>query len=1206
MHRTIFLSAVCLLCPISGIAQTFDFAANGQALTTIGRGDSHVAGGVLHSQDNYAVFGDNTLSNYTFSFRARNPKDAEQVQIWAGFRHANRYDRYVIGLKGGLLDQVYLLRLGYMGTDEFLGERPLRFHPVPGEWYKLRVEVAGQRIRVFVGDEQLPYIDVTDKNGGATAHGGVTLGGGWIPTEYDDLSITPLADDALANVADTEYRQQKSQQQKETQRQHERQTYKPIVVSTLNKGRTDVSLDGNWLFMPEYQLNDSRKAVSAQTNDEDWHVMNVPNFWNPIRIWLHGETMPTPRGQQAKGVSDAYYQKETDRCENYTFDYNKVKSAWYRQWIELPQGVQGKTMTLHFDAVSKTAEVYINGLLAGSHVGMFADFQADATRLLHPGKNLIAVKVLRNKDDDSNAKNDQLDAHYAQAQGDDVRETTETHVTSDLLRDMPHGFYGNDPAGIWQPVRLTITDQAKVEDVFIKPRLDGASFEVTVTNHGSKKNTYSLYTDIIDKATGETLYSGLSAEKILLNGGEERLLTYDIADLQPKYWTPLHPNLYDFRFTLKNKKEADELTVTSGFRTFEVKDGLFYLNGIKYWLRGGNQAPSAICPYDETLAHKFYALMKEGNIEVTRTHTAPFNELWMKAADEDGIAVSFEGTWPWLMLENRPIPDKELLSLWEDEMKTLMKKYRNHPALILWTVNNEMKFYDLDKDKNRAMQKMVVISDLVKAMREIDPTRPMVYDSNYFSKGKVEKYGQAFMNSIDDGDVDDVHAYYNWYDYTLFRFFKGEFEKNHLMPGRPLISQEMSTGYPNNETGHPTRSYQIIHQNPMTLVGYKGYDFCDPQYFLQTQAFTTGELAETLRRTSPNGSGILHFSLHTWFKQAYDANAIKPWPTYYALSRALQPVLVSAEIWGRSLYGGERMPVRICIVNDREDGTALKPTVLHWQITADSKTLASGNEQIKAVAHYEHHWTEPTIVLPEVSGKTKVKLLLSLTENGKEISANEYALTLAPHITAPQKANVVLLGNGSSLDAVGIDYTLWTKAAQLKKASLVILSEVDSLNDQQLTQLHNYQQKGGKLLLLNANEAASQLFPQYIKGWLIPTEGDIAYMEKEEDSVFDGIDVMELRYWNDNRREIPTVCHTTLKTVRSDQVEELAGQMKIHAYIDGGKPEDRIKRIDQMRGYTLLRISDGKGSALVSTMCTDKAMTDPIAGQLLVNLVNQE
>ncbi len=60
-----------------------------------------------------------------------------------------------------------------------------------------------------------------------------------------------------------------------------------------------------------------------------------------------------------------------------------------------------------------------------------------------------------------------------------------------------------------------------------------------------------------------------------------------------------------------------------------------------------------------------------------------------------------------------------------------------------------------------------------------------------------------------------------------------------------------------------------------------------------------------------------------------------------------------------------------------------------------------------------------------------------------------------------------------------------------------------------------------------------------------------------------------------------------------------------HAYIDGGKPEDRIARIEAMRWLTLLGIRDGKGKAIVSTMCTEKAPTDPIAGHLLANMLKE-
>lgn len=1064
---TAFWIAACSLASLPGHTQSQwqnDFSNQGEILKTVGRGECSIADGVFRSKGSYACFGNPEWKNYSMSFKARAPKGAEQVQIWAGFRAYNRFDRYVAGIKGGLQDDVYLMRTGYMGTDEFMGVRPLGFHPVPGEWYSMKVEVCGNRIRVFVNGEKEPYIDVVDKNANLVPSGEVTLGGGWIETEFDDLIVTLLPDNYLKNVKAAEYRMAATSQQKEAKRRRERANYKAVMVNDIKPDRTEISLDGDWLFMPEYQLDDKAKAVSATTDDEDWHVMQVPNFWNPIRIWLHGETMPTPNGPNPKGVSDTYYQQETDRCEGYTFDYRKTGTAWYRQWLELPTDIKGKQLTLSFDAVSKMAEVYVNGQLAGSNVGMFGDFQVDATDFLHPGRNVVVVKVTR-------------DISGAAAQ------------TSDAM---------------------------------------------------------------------ENYYSSVR------------------------------------------------------------KDGFLYLNGRKFWMRGGNHIPFAICPNDSILADKFIQLMKAGNVQSTRTHTTPWNELWVSAADRNGIAISFEGTWSWLMIHSTPIPDKNVLDLWSSEWLRVMKKYWNHPSVFFWTVNNEMKFYDLDADMERSKEKFRIVSDVVKGMRELDPTRLVCFDSNYLHSKALRRFGQDFLNTVDDGDIDDNHAYYNWYDFSLFRFFNGEFQKQFKSPGRPLISQEMSTGYPNAETGHPTRSYQLIHQNPYSLIGYEAYDWADPMHFLKVQSFITGELAETLRRTNEQVSGIMHFAYMTWFRQCYNYKNIQPYPTYYAMQRAMQPVLVSAELWGRNLYAGEKLHTRIYVVNDSEDGRDLLPMALNWSIVDEKgKILASGTEQFPAVEYYGRKYIEPAIVMPSVlpSDKMNVKLKLVLVENGQTLSQNEYDLILANKrwniAKVSENKKIVLLDKDNTsavLDFLQVKYQKASSVKELvqikRKADLCIISGLKECTDDEKTLLRTYQQKGGKLLLLNSKEIAKKVYPEHITGWIIPTEGDIVVMERDDAPVFDGIGVLDLRYFNNNKREIPLACHATLKANRNENVTELAGQMKIHAYIDGGKPEDRIQKIESMRGLTLLQIKDGKGTATVSTLCTEKADTDPIAGKLLVNMIN--
>jgi beta-galactosidase len=602
------------------------------------------------------------------------------------------------------------------------------------------------------------------------------------------------------------------------------------------------------------------------------------------------------------------------------------------------------------------------------------------------------------------------------------------------------------------------------------------------------------------------------------------------------------------------------------------------------------------------MADSFFNLMKRGNIEVTRTHTTPWNELWMNAADRHGIGVSFEGTWPWLML-GASMPDQKLIDLWAEEFLALLKKYRNHPSLLLWTVNNEMKFYDNDPDEARARIKMKIISDVVKQMRKIDPTRPIVFDSNY--RRKTKKFGEAFFKNIDDGDIDDIHAYINWYDHSLFNQFKGEFQAANRNEGRPLISQEMSTGYPNNETGHATRFYTLVHQNPASLIGNLGYENADPANFLKVQSFITGELAEALRRSNDKSSGILHFALLTWFRNVYDAKRIEPYPAYYAMQRALSPILVSAELWGRHFYAGGQLPARICIVNDQEDGSALPATELIWKLISDKgDTMASGTTSVPSVPHYGREWITPNIQIPaNLPGET-VRTRLVLELKGANAS-NEYEILLATKSWSSVKTSgaivLVDLNNIKKVfDHLNIPVTTARSISQAvsMKADLYVFAGITKETEQ----IRDLVKQGKKVLLLGSADAAKKIFPEYISGVLNDKEGDIANLEIPESPVFDGIDPLDLRYFNDNQSGLPAVCTTSLSIHRNSHAQPLASHIRIHGYINGDM-EQRSKFMESIKGFPLVQINDN-GVLLISTLMLEKAVTDPVAGRLLSNMVS--
>ena len=1178
----------------SNINTTSDFEKDPPKYQKIGRGETKIENGVLKTKEAYAAIGEDGWTDYEVSFRARTSEKENQVQIWAGFRASGRSDRYILGLRGGIQNDLYLARLGYMGTDDHLALRHLDFPLVVGKWYDIKVQVAGNRIRVFLNNEAQPRIDVKDKFSGFSPKGKVILGGSWIANEFDDHSIRSLDKAAFGNnLAVAEYAIAKVNKNKK--REQERAAYKSVGIKYTGSGRTQISLNGNWLFKPDYEVKDESELLLPNTDDSKWHVMSVPNFWNRNREWLHGERYNT----ESKGVADNYFQKEIERCESYTFDYKKTAIGYYRHWIELPANIKDKNLELSFDAVSKVADVYVNGKKLANHIGMFGEFKVDASKELKPGKNLIVVKVTRDY------VKDIKDA-------DKVTDVAVTvPVTNKMLKDLAHGFYGFDPAGIWQPVSLIISDKLRVTDVFIKPTLEGAAFDVKVKNNAAEKKVFSLKTAINGQGFKEELYNRESLKTVALNPGEEKTLTYHISGLKPKLWTPATPNLYNFIFTLADGKgELDRKEISSGFRTFEVKGVFFYLNGKQYWLRGGNHTPMSLAPNDTLLANKFSELMRQGNIAITRTHTAPYSETWMTASDKYGIGVSYEGQWPWLMIKES-MPDQNLIDLWKDEYIDLIKKYRNHPSLLLWTVNNEMKFYDNDSDFERAKLKMKIISDLVKRMREVDPTRPVVFDSNY--RRNERKFGKDFFKDIDDGDIDDQHWYVNWYHGSVFSEFNGQWQKLFKNEGRPLISQEFSTGYP-SETGHPTRFYTYVHQNPAAMVGNYAYEYADPKYFLQTQSFITRESAEAVRRTNEKGAGVLHFAALTWFKNVYQHDKLATHVTYDLMKKALQPVLVSAELWGRSFYAGEKLPARIFVVNDSEDARALAKTELVWSIQQEKTVLATGKELIEGIPYYGRKWIEPNIQIPAklATNRIDAKLVLKLLEGGKVVSENDYDITIAnkPWLnTDALKGKKVALVNANQkiaqvLDYQGLKYisSATFEEAIKSKPDVIVYTDLSQQNTEALrSQITNYVKQGGKLLLLDADKAAASLFPRHIRG-AVQENGEIINLEIPESPVFNGIEPMDIRYFNNNKREIPLVSKAFYQVNISPEIEALAVFTKIHGYLNG-EIDERKKTLDGWRGYPIVKIKDSKGSAILSEVLLDKGNTDPIAGKLLVNML---
>jgi hypothetical protein len=278
--------------------------------------------------------------------------------------------------------------------------------------------------------------------------------------------------------------------------------------------------------------------------------------------------------------------------------------------------------------------------------------------------------------------------------------------------------------------------------------------------------------------------------------------------------------------------------------------------------------------------------------------------------------------------------------------------------------------------------------------------------------------------------------------------------------------------------------------------------------------------------------------------------------------------------------------------------------------------IASGKTNVAIVKHYGREWITPDITIPSnlSAGKLNAKLVLDLIANDKVVSTNEYKILLAKkqwsslESAASKKIVLVDFNNNTKpvFDLLNIKTTVATSisAAVNMQADLYVFTGLDTAKNcsaEDARQIRSLVAKGGKLLLLSSPSASKAIYPEYITGWLTDLEADIANPEIPESPVFNDIGPLELRYFNNNKRELPAVCNMSLTINRNNNIDLLASHIRIHGYINGDM-EQRSEFMKTIKGFPIVKIKDN-GDAIISTMMVEKGITDPVAGKLLSNMV---
>lgn len=898
------------------------------------------------------------------------------------------------------------------------------------------------------------------------------------------------------------------------------------------------------------------------------YAVAVPNFLVPVDWWLY-----TP----------ADFPEETQRVASYGYDPASLTEGWYRHVADIPHSWAGKRVELQFDGIAMYSEVSVNGTLLESSWGMWRTHRLDITEYVQTGRPV----------------------------------TISVHVKMDQQADRySHGEFAgfgrgatSRALGIWESVRLVATTPILADDIFFKPRLDGADIDVTIANHTSSDAKLRVRNVATAVSDGGKLFEDVAVTTVGANA--VGTVSASLSGVQPQLWSPDRPALYLLTTTVERDGEIlDEVTNRVGFRTFEVRGNAFYLNGKPYWLRGAGQLPTMMVGRDKIpQMRQWLALLREDNVRVARMHMGPAPSPWFDLADELGMGVDMEGIRQWAFAGGTA-PADIYVQAWSEETVDVIRRLRNHPSILLWTTGNEMGQSNLTT--------WTVMSNLNKAIRTADPTRPLVTDSEYTRNPAV--YESTLKPAgIDDGDVDDTHIYPGWYQPSAFVMDVGE-ANGRWQPNvdRPFISAELGTGYPNFHTGRPWDYYVNKLQTPQTWVGAHASDE-DPKIFLDTHALLTKELAEMLRRTRNQyrgTAGFLLFSSATWFQDFYSSPRISPFPVNDGVRLAYQPVLVSLDDFARHFYAGEQFHTRVALVNDDMEHGDYGRMTLSWEIVnADGHQLAAGGSvRLPALPYHGNVRADVTIAMPENLSAERVAAVLRLVvKNGSTtVAENRYDIVIADRAyvaagSAGGAGSVWLYdptgATRPSLDTVGLRYTTVGSLAGLapENPALLVIGK-DAVDDNVLTaSLDDYTDAGGRVVILEGGDRTRELFPADLAD-VKTVDGEVVTPVHDDASVFAGMEPMDMRWWRHDDGSKPYVTHAAMQF---DQWNA-ANIARLGIYTAPNWPTT-TPSFEMRSGYPIFLKKtrpEADGYIVVSELTTSTSATiDPLAGKLIANLL---